>query len=37
MGGSIAVVRTNDEGFGVDTPEDAARVEEILRERGIVK
>lgn len=30
MGGKIAVVRTQDEGVGVDTPEDAARVEKLL-------
>ena len=30
MGGRIAVIRTEDEGLGVDTPEDAARVEAIL-------
>ena len=30
MGGRIAVIRTEDEGIGVDTPEDAARVEAIL-------
>ena len=34
MGAKIAVVRTNDEGVGVDTPEDAIRVERILLERG---
>ena len=33
MGAKIAVVRTDDEGVGVDTPEDAVRVERILRER----
>ena len=33
MGAKIAVVRTEDEGVGVDTPEDARRVEAILRER----
>ena len=33
MGAKIAVVRTEDEGVGVDTPEDAVRVERILRER----
>ena len=27
----IAVVRVSDEGFGVDTPEDVARIEQILR------
>ena len=30
MGAKIAVVRTEDEGVGVDTPEDAARVEKLL-------
>ena len=34
MGAKIAVVRTNDEGVGVDTPEDAERVAKILAERG---
>lgn len=34
MGGRIAVIRTEDEGVGVDTPEDAVRVAEILRNRG---
>lgn len=33
MGARIAVVRTEDEGIGVDTPEDAKRVEKILCER----
>ena len=33
-GAKIAVVRTDDEGVGVDTPEDAVRVERILIERG---
>lgn len=33
MGAKIAVVRTADEGIGVDTPEDAKRVEAILLER----
>lgn len=33
MGGRIAVIRTSEEGIGVDTPEDAARVEALLRER----
>ena len=33
MGAKIAVVKTEDEGVGVDTPEDAARVEKLLRER----
>ena len=34
MGAKIAVVRTEDEGVGVDTPEDAERVEKILRLKG---
>ena len=34
MGARIAVVRTEDEGVGVDTPADAARVEKILLERN---
>ena len=34
MGAKIAVVKTEDEGVGVDTPEDAVRVERILLERG---
>ena len=34
MGARIAVVRTDDDGVGVDTPEDAVRVERILLERG---
>lgn len=34
MGAKIAVVRTEDEGVGVDTPEDAKRVERILVERN---
>lgn len=33
MGAKIAVIRTEDEGVGVDTPEDAARVEALLRAR----
>ena len=33
MGAKIAVVRTDDEGVGVDTPEDAKRVEELLKIR----
>ena len=33
MGAKIAVVRTQDEGVGVDTPEDAVRVGKILEER----
>jgi 3-deoxy-manno-octulosonate cytidylyltransferase (CMP-KDO synthetase) len=35
MGAKIAVVKTDDEGIGVDTPEDALRVEELLRERAL--
>ena len=34
MGAKIAVVRTDDEGVGVDTPEDAVRVEAILKVRS---
>ena len=34
MGAKIAVVKTEDDGIGVDTIEDALRVEELLRERG---
>ena len=34
MGAKIAVVRTNDEGVGVDTPEDAERVAKILADRA---
>lgn len=33
MGAKIAVVKTNDEGIGVDTPEDAERVAKILEKR----
>ena len=33
MGAKIAVIRTADEGVGVDTPEDAVRIEAILRTR----
>ena len=33
LGAKIAVVRTNDEGVGVDTPEDAERVARILANR----
>ena len=35
MGAKIAVVRTEDEGVGVDTPEDAERVAEILADRRV--
>ena len=34
MGAKIAVVHTQDEGVGVDTPEDAVRVGKILEERA---
>ena len=34
MGAKIAVVRTDDEGVGVDTPEDAVRVAKILADRN---
>ena len=33
MGAKIAVVHTADEGVGVDTPEDAIRIEAILKDR----
>ena len=33
MGAKIAVIRTDDEGVGVDTPEDAIRIEAILKDR----
>jgi 3-deoxy-manno-octulosonate cytidylyltransferase (CMP-KDO synthetase) len=33
MGAKIAVIRTDDEGVGVDTPEDAVRIEAILQTR----
>ena len=33
MGAKIAVICTDDEGVGVDTPEDAVRIEAILRAR----
>ena len=36
MGARIAVVKTDDEGVGVDTPEDAERVAELLRCRSKV-
>ena len=35
MGAKIAVVRTEDEGVGVDTPEDAERVAKILADRAL--
>lgn len=33
LGGRIAVIRTEDQGVGVDTPADAAAVEELLKRR----
>lgn len=36
LGGRIAVIRTAEEGVGVDTPEDAAAVEKLMRERRFV-
>ncbi len=36
MGAKIAVIRTEEEGVGVDTPEDAVRIEGIMKARGIV-
>ena len=33
MGAKIAVVRTEDEGVGVDTPEDAIRIEPLLKHK----
>lgn len=35
LGGRIAVIRTEDEGIGVDTPEDVAVVEALLRRQGL--
>lgn len=35
MGAKIAVVKTDDEGVGVDTPEDAERVAKILEHRAV--
>ena len=37
MGAKIAVIETCDEGVGVDTPEDAKRVEKMLVERCAAK
>ena len=34
LGAKIKVLETSDEGIGVDEPEDVARVEEIVRNRG---
>lgn len=36
IGGRIAVIQTEEQGIGVDTPEDAARIEKILREKKLV-
>ena len=36
MGARIAVIRTDDEGVGVDTPEDAVRIETLMKARGMV-
>lgn len=35
IGGRIAVIRAEDQGVGVDTPEDVAAVEAILRARNL--
>lgn len=34
MGGRIAVIQTEDQGVGVDTPEDVEAVEAVIRARG---
>ena len=36
MGARIAVIRTEEEGVGVDTPEDAVRIEALMKARGMV-
>lgn len=36
MGAKIACIRTADEGVGVDTPEDAIRIEGLMKARGMV-
>jgi len=36
LGGRIAVIRTEDEGVGVDMPEDVAVVESLMRQKGFV-
>ncbi len=36
MGAKIACIRTDDEGVGVDTPEDAVRIEALMKARGMV-
>ena len=35
LGGRIAVIRTEDQGVGVDTPADVATVEAVLRQKGV--
>ena len=37
MGARIATVRVDDPAVGVDTPEDAVRIEKIIRERGLAQ
>ena len=37
MGARIATVRVDDPAVGVDTPEDALRIEKIIRERGLAQ
>ncbi len=36
LGGRMAVIRTEEEGVGVDTPADALAVEKLLKKRGVV-
>lgn len=36
MGARIAVIRTEEEGVGVDTPEDAVRIEALMKARSMV-
>ncbi len=36
MGAKIAVIRTEEEGVGVDTPEDAVRIEGIMKAKDLV-
>ncbi len=36
MGAKIACIRTDDEGIGVDTPEDAVRIEALMKARGMI-
>ncbi len=35
IGGRIGVIETDDRGIGVDTPDDVARVERLIREAGL--